>query len=138
MVRSSPQVRIWCSEENIGVLISRPDDTVVLFSRQASGAEDSEFANQFSVSTPGHKQISGRSIVTHCGGDSGSGIWKCSKDGVDGCIHIRKARDHLRKLITSDPLATANDRGEGDSDENSREAFAPGMNRAVNRGCFLG
>jgi hypothetical protein len=115
--------------------MSMLDDSVVLFSRQSSGAEDSEFSNQFSVSTPGQKQIYSRSIVSHYGGDLGSGMWKCSKDGVDKCIHIRKAQDHLRKLITGDPLATAND--SGGEDGNVREALAPGMDLNTHHGYLL-
>jgi hypothetical protein len=116
-------------------LISMPDDTVVLFSRQPSGAEDSEFSNHFSVSTPGQKQINSRSIISHYGGDTGLGTWKCSKDGVDRCIHVRKAQDHLQKLITGDPSATAND--SGGEDGNVREALAPGMDLIAHHGYSL-
>jgi hypothetical protein len=77
---------------------------VVLFSRQPG---EDEVTNLFSVSTPGHhKEVNSRSIVSHRGMDGGSGTWQCSKDRMaHDCAHIKKARDHLQKLITGDPSA---------------------------------
>jgi hypothetical protein len=79
------------------------DDSVVLFSHQSGG--DGDFENQFSVGTPGHQQLNSRSIVSYQGVDSGNGLWKCSKDGMHDCAHVRKACNHLQKVITGDPSA---------------------------------
>jgi hypothetical protein len=77
---------------------------VVIFSRQSNGNGD--FDNLFSVSTPGRNQhLNSRSIISYHGMDVGSGLWKCSKDHMNDCVHIKIARDHLQKLITGDPAA---------------------------------
>lgn len=52
-----------------------------------------------------HQHLHARCIVSYHGVDTGSGVWKCSKDRTHECIHINFARDHLQKLITSDPSA---------------------------------
>jgi hypothetical protein len=76
-----------------------------MFSRQSNG--DGDFENLFSVSTPGHNRpLNSRAIVCHHGLDKGSGLWKCSRDRMNDCTHIKIARDHLQKLITGDPAAT--------------------------------
>jgi hypothetical protein len=81
------------------------------------------------VSTPGHQQLNSRSIVSHHGTDAGNGLWKCSKDRMLDCVHIGKARDHLQKLITGDPLA----RDGSGPDETRKEVLAPGIAQLLRR-----
>jgi hypothetical protein len=83
--------------------------SVVLFSRQPDdNVNDSDsdcFVNLFSVSTPGRQWLNSFSVVSHNGPDNGNGVWKCSKDRsvAEDCIHMQKARDHLRKLVGGSP-----------------------------------
>jgi hypothetical protein len=81
--------------------------SVVLFSRQPDDNADLDcFVNIFSVSTPGRHWLNSLCVVSHDGPDNGNGVWKCSKDrSVAGdCVHMQKARDHLRKLVGGNRL----------------------------------
>ncbi|KAG6810147.1 hypothetical protein H0H92_013087 [Tricholoma furcatifolium] len=65
----------------------------------------SEGRHLFSVETPGKPGIKPRAIVQHEGNIDGAGIWRCAKDGGQGCPHVQKARDYLQQLIYQDPTA---------------------------------
>lgn len=71
---------------------------------------DESYFNHFSVvgeSSP--LQFSSRVFVVHQGQDSGDGLWQCGKDKLSSdCTHIKRARDHLQKLIHGDPQAVDN------------------------------
>jgi hypothetical protein len=77
------------------------DDSVVLFSHQSNGHRG--FENLFSVPTPGQQHLNSCSVVSHYGMDTE--VWKCPKDRIHDCIHIRNARDHLQKLIINEHSA---------------------------------
>ncbi|KAG6827240.1 hypothetical protein H0H92_012650 [Tricholoma furcatifolium] len=64
-----------------------------------------EGGHLFSVETPAKFGIKSRAIVQHEGDHTKSAVWRCSKDGNQGCYHIQKARDYLQKLIHLDPDA---------------------------------
>jgi hypothetical protein len=103
------------------------DDSVVLFSRQSNG--HGGFENLFSVPTPGQQHLNSRSVVSHYGMDMENGVWKCPKDRIHDCIHIRNARDHLQKLIINEHSAL----GGGGLDE----ALAPGTAYFLRRQVLL-
>lgn len=74
-----------------------------MFSRLA--LDNDEFAEHFSVPSPGQRGAKGRAFVHHAGKDTGEGVWTCSKDVFGHCPHIRLARDHLQRLLKADPCA---------------------------------
>ena len=78
-----------------------------LFSRQPHDA-DNTFTNIFSIPSPNQRSLRSRVFVTHIGQDSGSGVWRCSKDPTSNCPHITTARHFLQKLIQADPTARDN------------------------------
>jgi hypothetical protein len=89
------------------VAVGQDDSPLVdshLFSRQAHDA-DNAFTNIFSVPSPNQRSLRSRVFVTHIGQDSGSGVWRCSKDPTSNCSHITTARHFLQKLIQADPTA---------------------------------
>jgi hypothetical protein len=75
--------------------------------------------NLFSVALPSQPSVKARAIVRHEGDDRGGGSWTCLKDGTQLCGHIKRARDHLQKLVREDPDAA--DRSE------YRQAIDTGM-----------
>lgn len=72
-----------------------PDNTI-LFLRDA---EENHRVNLFSVALPNQPSVKARVIVSHEGQGSGEGIWICSKDNKNQCLHITRARLHLKDLI---------------------------------------
>jgi hypothetical protein len=75
---------------------------VVLFSHQSNG--NGGFENLFSVPTPGHQHLNSCSVVSYHSMDTENGVWKCSKDRIHDCIHIRSAREHFQKLLVNEHL----------------------------------
>jgi len=88
---------------------------IVLFAREL--AEDSS-TNLFSVSNGDQQAVKYRCVVYHHGQDSGAGMWRCDRDGDDGCSHVTKARHYLQKLVRQDPSAR---------DPSADSQTAPGM-----------
>jgi hypothetical protein len=91
----------------VEVAVGRDDFPLVdshLFSRQPHDA-DNTFTNLFSVPSPNQRSLRSRVFVTHIGQDSGSGVWRCSKDPTSNCPHITTARHFLQKLIQADSAA---------------------------------
>lgn len=87
--------------------------------------EDDTFVNKFSVPTPGNPQMYSRAFVSHRGGNTGSGLWSCSKDpAITRCVHISRARDKLQQLLQRNPEAKDAHSGEGDT---GSEATAIGL-----------
>lgn len=81
---------------------SSADLDIVLFARELAGDSST---NLFSVSNGDQQAVKYRCIVSHHGQDSGAGMWRCDRDGDDGCSHVTKARHYLQKLIQRDPSA---------------------------------
>lgn len=59
--------------------------------------------NEFSIATPGNKQIYSRAFVSHNGLNTGDGTWHCSKDRFHQCLHIHRAQNKLQQLLKRDP-----------------------------------
>jgi hypothetical protein len=99
---------------NCNYPVHETDVSVVLFSRQPDDNDSDGFMNLFSVSTPGRHGLNSFCVVSHNGPDNGNGVWKCSKDRsiAEGCVHMHKARDHLRKLVGGNPLERDDERQE--------------------------
>lgn len=85
-----------------GPLLDASDLSITLFAREL--AEDSSI-NLFSVSDGDRPAVKYRCVVYHDGHDSGTGSWKCDRDGDDGCRHVTRARHYLQQLVQQDPSA---------------------------------
>lgn len=110
---------------------------VAMFSRCQT--EDDVYENLFSVQSSSQRGPKGRVIICHNGGDDGFGEWICSKDSGSHCQHVGYARDHLQKLLSTDP-----DARDGGNNQHSVEdegiselviAFTPGSYCTYT--CFL-
>ena len=78
------------------------DQDILLFARELEGES---IVNLFSVVTGSRQAVKYRCMVYHVGQDSGTGSWRCDKDGDNGCGHVTKARHHLQQLVQRDPNA---------------------------------
>jgi hypothetical protein len=76
----------------------------VLFSR-VSVDDNDKVLDHFSVPTSAHQGVKARAIIQHEGKGTGEGTWKCPKDPLGTCLHIKLAKDHLQKLLHTDPSA---------------------------------
>lgn len=79
------------------------DATSILFSRSQLGMDDETFLNEFSIATPGNRQIYSRAFVSHNGLNNGDGVWYCSKDRIPNCLHIHRAQNKLQQLLQRNP-----------------------------------
>ncbi|KDR65237.1 hypothetical protein GALMADRAFT_50349, partial [Galerina marginata CBS 339.88] len=84
------------------------ENKTFLFSRNVECYEPLTIHNVFSVPSPGVlESIKNRAVVEHFGDDTGSGVWRCSKDpNIRNCRHILFARDSLQQHVQMDHLAT--------------------------------
>jgi hypothetical protein len=102
-ITASPSARVLHTQISLIKCFS-DHENVILFSRQPAECNE-KFINHFSVMFPGQTSVKSRVIVSHCGENSGSGIWSCTKDRGSSCGHITIARHHLQKLLQADPNA---------------------------------
>ncbi|KAJ7583992.1 hypothetical protein C8J56DRAFT_790501 [Mycena floridula] len=66
--------------------------------------DERSFVNLFSI---GIRRDKNRAIVTHYGGNNGSGNWHCDRGCGHNppCIHVKHAQDQLQRIVQCDPNA---------------------------------